>query len=254
MDRRTFVSTTAAAAASALLPRAAQAQSVPKAQNVVLIHGLFADGSCWTEVIARLQRKGLNATAVQNPLTSLQAAVDATKDVLSWQQGPTVLVAHSFGGMILSEAGVDPKVSAIVYVAARAPDAGEDYTALAAKYPAPPASAGIIWSNNWGRLGEQAFLHDFAGDLPAEKARLLYAVQAPFKRSLLADKTTQAAWRSKPSFYAVSTEDRTINPDLQRFMAKRMGAKTIEVKASHLGLISQPDAIADLILEAAGQK
>jgi pimeloyl-ACP methyl ester carboxylesterase len=254
MDRRTFVSMTAAAAATSLLPRAARAQSAPpKVQNVVLIHGLFADGSCWTEVIARLQRKGLNATAVQNPLTSLQAAVDATKDVLSWQQGPTVLVAHSFGGMILSEAGVDPKVSSLVYVAARAPDAGEDYTALAGKYPTPPASAGIVWANDWGRLGEQAFLHDFAGDLPAEKARLLYAVQAPFKRSLLADKTTHAAWRSKPSFYAVSTEDRTINPDLERFMANRMGAKTIEVKASHLGLISQPDAIAGLILEAAGQ-
>ena len=253
MDRRTFVGT-AVAAMTSLLPRAAHAQSVPKAQNVVLIHGLFADGSCWTEVIARLQRKGLNATAVQNPLTSLQASVEATKDVLSWQQGPTVLVAHSFGGMILTEAGVDPKVSAVVYVAARAPDAGEDYTALASKYPAAPASAGIIWANDYGRLGEEAFLRDFAGDLPPEKARLLYAVQAPFKRSLLADKTAQAAWRSKPSFYAVSTEDRTINPDLQRFMAKRMGAKTIEVKASHLGLISQPDAIADLILEAAGQK
>jgi len=252
MDRRTFVSMTAAAAAASLLPRAARAQSVPKAKNVVLIHGLFADGSCWTEVIARLQRKGLNAIAVQNPLTSLQAAVDATKEVLSWQQGPTVLVAHSFGGMILSEAGVDPKVSSLVYVAARAPDAGEDYGALAAKYPTPPASAGIVWANDWGRLGEEAFLRDFAGDLPAEKARLLYAVQAPFKRSLLADKTTQAAWRSKPSFYAVSTEDRTINPDLERFMAKRMGAKTIEVKASHLGLISQPDAIAGLIVEAAG--
>ena len=191
---------------------------------------------------------------MQNPLTSLQATVEATKDVLSWQQGPTVLVAHSFGGMILTEAGVDPKVSAVVYVAARAPDAGEDYTALASKYPAAPASAGIIWANDYGRLGEEAFLRDFAGDLPPEKARVLYAVQAPFKRSLLADKTAQAAWRSKPSFYAVSTEDRTINPDLQRFMAKRMGAKTIEVKASHLGLISQPDAIADLLLEAAGQK
>jgi pimeloyl-ACP methyl ester carboxylesterase len=254
MDRRTFVGTAMAAATTSLLPRAAHAQSVPKAQNVVLIHGLFADGSCWSEVIARLQRKGLNATAVQNPLTSLQASVEATKDVLSWQQGPTVLVAHSFGGMILTEAGVDPKVSAVVYVAARAPDAGEDYTALASKYPAAPASAGIIWANDYGRLGEEAFLRDFAGDLPPEKARLLYAVQAPFKRSLLADKATQAAWRSKPSFYAVSTEDRTINPDLQRFMAKRMGAETIEVKASHLGLISQPDAIADLILEAAGQK
>jgi len=253
MDRRTFVSTTVAAAASSILLRDAHAQPVPKAQNVVLIHGLFADGSCWSEVIARLQRRGIQATAVQNPLTTLRESVEATKDVLAWQQGPTVLVAHSFGGMVLTEAGVDPKVSALVYVAARAPEAGEDYTALASRFPAPPASAGIVWSGDYGRLSEEAFLRDFAGDVPAEQARVLYAVQAPFKRILLADKTTHAAWRSKPSWYAVSTEDRTINPDLQRFMAKRMGAKTIEVKASHVSLISQPDAIANLILAAAGQ-
>jgi pimeloyl-ACP methyl ester carboxylesterase len=253
MDRRSFVSTTIAAAASSLLSRAAHPQSAPKAQNVVLIHGLFADGSCWSDVIARLQPKGIQATAVQNPLTSLKAAVEATQDVLAWQTGPTVLVAHSFGGMILSEAGVDPKVSAVVYVAARAPDAGEDYTALAGKFPAPPASAGIVWSGDNGRLNEEAFLRDFAGDVPAEKARVLYAIQAPFKRTLLADKTTQAAWRSKPSWYAVSANDRTINPDLQRFMAKRMNAKTIEVASSHVSLISHPDAIANLILEAAGQ-
>ena len=196
--------------------------AVPNVRSVVLVHGLFADGSCWSEVIARLQPKGIHVTAVQNPLTTLQAAVEATRDVLALQQGPTVLVAHSFGGMIVTEAGVDPKVSAVVYVAARAPDAGEDYTALASRFPTPPASAGIFWSGDDGRLGEAAFLRDFAGDLPPEKARVLYAVQAPFKRTLLADKTTHAAWRSKPSWYAVSTEDRTINPDLQRFMARRM--------------------------------
>jgi pimeloyl-ACP methyl ester carboxylesterase len=212
------------------------------------------NGSCWSEVIARLQPKGIKVTAVQNPLTTLQAGVKATQDALALQQGPTVLVAHSFGGMIVTEAGVDPKVSAVVYVAARAPDAGEDYTALANQFPPPPASAGIVWSGDYGRLNEEAFLRDFAGDLPVEKARILYAVQAPFKRALLADKTTHVAWRSKPTWYAVSTEDRTINPDLQRFMAKRMGAKTIEVKASHLSLISQPDMITSLILEAAGQR
>ena len=252
MDRRTFVSIVAAGAASAVVPRA-HAQPVLKARNVVLTHGLFADGSSWAEVIARLQQRGIQATAVQNPLTSLTAAVEETQRALNLQQGPTVLVAHSFAGMIVTEAGVDPKVSAVVYVAARAPDAGEDYTALAKGFPAPPASAGIVWSEDYGRLSEDAFLHDFAGDLPAQKARVLYAVQAPFKKSLLSDKTTHAAWRSKPSWYAVSTEDRTINPDLQRFMAKRMSAKTIEVKASHLSLLSQPDAITDLILEAAGQ-
>jgi pimeloyl-ACP methyl ester carboxylesterase len=253
MDRRAFMSMAAATAASPLLPGAAAAQPAAKARNVVLVHGLFADGSCWSEVIARLQPKGMQVTSVQNPLTSLGAAVDATRRALALQNGPTVLAAHSFAGMIATEAGVDPKVSALVYVAARAPDAGEDYTALAKQYPTPPASAGIVWSDDEGQLSEEAFLRDFAGDIPAAKARVLYAVQAPFKRSLLADKTTNAAWRSKPTWYAVSTEDRTINPDLERFMAKRMGAKTIEVKSSHLSMISHPDTIANLILQAAGQ-
>ena len=140
------------------------------------------------------------------------------------------------------------------YVAARAPDAGEDYTALANTFSTPPATAGIVFDGDEGRLSEDAFLRDFAGNLPQAKAKVLYAVQEPFHKALLTGKTTHAAWRSKPSWYAVSTEDRTINPDLQRFMAKRMGAKTIEVKASHLSLISQPDTIANLILEAAGQK
>jgi pimeloyl-ACP methyl ester carboxylesterase len=254
MDRRKFVTMLLAGFASAVLVISGHAEPVAKAQNVVLVHGLFADGSCWSEVIARLQSKGFRVTAVQNPLTSLRESVEETQRILAQQQGPTVLVAHSFGGMILTEAGVDPKVSAIVYVAARAPDAGEDYMALAKTFPTSPAAAGVIWSGDYGSLDEEAFLRDFAGDVPPDKARVLYAVQVPFKKALVADKTVHAAWRSKPSWYAVSTEDRTINPDLQRFMAKRMGARTIEVKASHVSLISQPDTIANLIAEAAGQK
>jgi pimeloyl-ACP methyl ester carboxylesterase len=222
-----------------------------KARNVVLVHGLFADGSCWSEVIARLQAAGLNTTSVQNPLTTLPEAVASAERVLARQDGATVLVGHSFSGMIVTEAGMHPNVSALVYVAARAPDADEDYAALAKKFPTPAASAGIVFDADEGRLSEEAFMRDFAGDLPEAKAKVLYAVQEPFNKALLAGRTTQAAWRSKPSYYAVSTEDRTINPDLQRFMAKRMGAKTIEVKASHLSLISHPDEITGLILEAA---
>jgi pimeloyl-ACP methyl ester carboxylesterase len=253
MNRRTFLETLGVAAAVSALAHTATAQPVQPVKNVVLVHGLFADGSCWSEVIARLQRTGLRVTAVQNPLTTLEESVAAARRVLALQDGPAVLAGHSFAGMIVTEAGIDPKVASIVYVAARAPDAGEDYAALAKQFPSPPASAGVVWSGDYGRLSEEAFLRDFAGDLPAEKARVLYAVQEPFQRQLLAGKTTHAAWHSKPSWYAVSTEDRTIDPELQRFMAKRMGAKTIEVKASHLSLISQPDVVTKLILEAAGK-
>ncbi|NID06842.1 alpha/beta hydrolase [Luteibacter jiangsuensis] len=223
-----------------------------KARNVVMVHGLFADGSSWSEVIPRLQAKGLNVTSVQNPLTTLPEAVDACRRVLDRQDGPTVLVGHSFSGMIVTEAGVHPKVSALVYVAARAPDAGEDYTALAKKYPTPPASKGIVFDGDEGRLTEEAFLRDFAGDLPRERALALYAVQEPFKKALLTGKTTNAAWRQKPSFYAVSTQDRTIDPDLERFMAKRMNAQTIELASSHVSTISHSQEIAELILRAAG--
>jgi pimeloyl-ACP methyl ester carboxylesterase len=255
MNRRSFSAALIAGAAATLVSTRGMAatQAPTKARNVVLVHGLFADGSSWSEVIARLQAAGLNTTSVQNPLTTLTDAVASVQRVLARQDGPTVLVGHSFSGMIVTEAGVHPNVSAVVYVAARAPDAGEDYSELAKKFPAPPASAGIVFDGDEGRLSEAAFLRDFAGDLPEAKAKVLYAVQEPFHKELLTGKTTQAAWRSKPSFYAVSTEDRTINPDLERFMAKRMGATTIEVKASHLSLISHPDEITQLILEAAGQ-
>jgi pimeloyl-ACP methyl ester carboxylesterase len=187
MNRRAFSAALLAGAATSLIStRSSAANASPaKANNVVLVHGLFADGSCWTEVIARLQAAGLNATAVQNPLTTLPEAVASAQRVLARQDGPTVLVGHSFSGMIVTEAGVHPNVSALVYVAARAPDAGEDYAALAKTYPTPPATAGIVFDGDEGRLSEKAFLEDFAGDLPKAKAKLLYAVQEPFQKSLL---------------------------------------------------------------------
>jgi pimeloyl-ACP methyl ester carboxylesterase len=256
MDRRSFWQTALASiGAAALAPRvSARARSVaPRASNIVLVHGLFADGSSWSLVIPLLQARGLNVTSVQNPLTTLDEAVASTRRVLDRQDGPTVLAGHSFAGMIVTEAGVHPNVSSLAYIAARAPDAGEDYGALAKRFPVPPASAGIIFDGDEGRLSEQAFLHDFAGDVPASKARVLYAVQQPFHKALLTGRTTAAAWRSKPSFYAVSNEDHTINPDLQRFMAKRMNARTIELRSSHLSLISHPGEIAELILKASGR-
>ena len=227
MIHSALASALAAGAIAVAIPHPPGVQTLLVARNVVLVHGLFADGSSWSEVIARLQAAGLNVTSVQNPLTTLDDAVQETQRVLARQEGPTVLVGHSFAGMIVTEAGIDPKISALVYVAARAPDAGEDYPALAKKFPPAPASAGIVFDGDEGRLTEAAFLRDFAGDLPEERARVLYAIQQPFHKALLSGRTTQAAWRSKPTFYAVSTDDRTINPDLERFMAERMGATTI---------------------------
>jgi pimeloyl-ACP methyl ester carboxylesterase len=253
MNRRTFSAALATGAAASILSRRGMAQTAAGARNVVLVHGAYADGSSWSEVIFRLHKAGLRATAVQNPLTSLADDVEATRRILALQNGPTVLVAHSWGGTVISEAGVDPSVSALVYVAARAPDAGEDYTALAGRFPTPPASAGLVKADGFAQLSEEAFLRDFAGDLDPARARVLYAVQGRVSTTLFASRTTQAAWRSKPTFYAVSTRDRTTSPDLERFLAKRMHAKTIELDSGHLSLLSHPDAIASLILEAAGK-
>jgi pimeloyl-ACP methyl ester carboxylesterase len=153
---------------------------------------------------------------------------------------------------VISETGNDPKVKALVYVAARAPDVGEDYAALAAKFPAAPAAAGLVKSpDGFAQLSEQAFVRDFAGDLDPAQARVLYAGQGRISQTLFASRTTQAAWKNKPSYYAISLQDRTTSPELERYVAKRMGAKTIELDSSHVSMISHPDDIANLILEAA---
>jgi pimeloyl-ACP methyl ester carboxylesterase len=240
---------------AALVAPSAQAQTAPpvEARNVVLIHGAWADGSSWSEVIPLLQAAGLKVTAVQNPLTSLQDSVAATRRALALQDGPTVLVAHSWGGTVLSETGTDPKVTALVYVAARAPDAGEDFVALSGKFPAGAVRAGVQEHDGFTRLSEDSFLKYFANGVTRKKAAVLYAVQEPTAASLFGERTTAAAWHTKPSFYAVSKLDQTINPELERFLAKRMNATTVELDAGHLSLVSHPKEIANLILAAAGR-
>ena len=232
----------------------AQTASPVEARNVVLVHGAWADGSSWAEVIPLLQAAGLKVTAVQNPLTSLADSVAATRRALALQDGPTVLVAHSWGGTVISEAGIDPKVSALVYVAARAPDAGEDFVALSGKFPTGPVRAGIQQHDGFTTISEEPFLRSFANGVVHTKAEVLYAVQEPTAAALFGERTTAAAWHSKPSWYAVSKLDQTINPDLERFLAKRMNATTVELDAGHLSLVSHPREIADLILAAAGRK
>jgi pimeloyl-ACP methyl ester carboxylesterase len=232
----------------------AQASEPVKAKNVLLVHGAWADGSSWAAVIPRLQAAGLHVTAVQNPLDSLEDSVAATRRALALEDGPTVIVAHSWGGTVISEIGNDPKVSALVYVAARAPDANEDFVALSGKFPTGAVRAGIQNNDGYTLLSEDAFLKHFANGVEAKTAMTLYAVQGATAASLFAGRTTEAAWHTKPSFYAVSTRDHTINPDLERFLAKRMNATTVEINAGHLSLVSHPEEVANLILRAAGQR
>jgi pimeloyl-ACP methyl ester carboxylesterase len=219
--------------------------------SVVLVHGAYADGSSWSEVIRHLQNAGIAVTAVQNPLTSLADDVAHTRRVLARQPGPVILAGHSFGGTVITEAGQHPAVASLVYVAARAPEAGEDYAALAGRFPSAPASAGLVWADGYGALTEDAFGNDFADGVEPGLARVLYAVQGRVSDSLFGDRTTVAAWRSRPAWYAVSRRDRTISPELQRFMAERMHATSVEIDAGHLSLITHPEDVTRLILRAA---
>ncbi|MGY8668539.1 alpha/beta hydrolase [Bradyrhizobium sp. UFLA05-109] len=230
----------------------AQSTMPVKAKNVVLVHGAWADGSSWSKVIPILQAAGLHVTAVQNPLSSLSESVEATERALAEQDGPTVLVAHSWGGTVISQVGTDPKVTGLVYIAARAPDANEDFVALSKQFPTGPVRAGIVERDGFTKLSEDAFLKYFANGVAPEKAKELYAVQWPTAASIFAGRTTEAAWHAKPSWYAVSKNDDTINPDLERFLAKRMNATTVELDAGHLSLVSHPKDVAKLILQAAG--
>ena len=253
ISRRQFSVLGAGVAATTLFgvpaAEAATRSRKPAVRNVVLVHGAYADGSSWAKVIPLLQAAGMTVTAVQNPLTSLADDVAATNFALARQDGPTVLVAHSYGGTVISQAGLAANVTGLVYVAARAPEAGEDFAALAARFPTPPVTPGIITSGGFKFLSQQAFLQDFANGVPRKEALTLYATQGPL--SAAPPTTSVAAWHQKPSWYAVSKDDRTINPDLERFMARRMKATTIEIDSGHLSLVTHPETITRLILRAA---
>src|SRR4030088_1104703 len=181
----------------------AQTPTAVVARNVVLVHGAWADGSSWSEVIPRLQAAGLHVTAVQNPLPSLEDSVAETRRVLALQDGPTVLVAHSWSGTVISETGTDPKVSALVYVAARAPDANEDFVALSGTFPTMPVRAGVQNHDGFTTISEEAFIKYFANGVQHERAEVLYAVQQPTAAALFGGRTTVAAWQTKPRWDAV---------------------------------------------------
>ncbi len=221
--------------------------------SIVLVHGAFADGSSWNKVIPLLEAEGFTVTAVQNPLKSLSEDVATTKRVLDAQKGDVVLVGHSYGGAVITEAAAgNSKVKALVYVAAFAPDAGETLGALSERFPAPPLGTAVVPDSAGFLYIDRAKVADvFANDLPKDEAALLAATQKPLAAAIFGEPLKAAAWKSIPSWYVVSTQDKAINPDLERFMAKRMNAKTKELKASHVSFISNAAEIAKVIESAA---
>ena len=242
------------AAAVAGLASAAHAQpSHPQVRNVVLVHGAFADGSGWRGVYDRLTAKGYKVTIVQNPLVSLAEDGAATRRAIARQDGPTILVGHSYGGTVITEAGNDPKVAGLVYVAALAPDAGESTGDQFAEIPAPPGFVIEPQSDGFGFVSLDKFKSGFAGDIDDADAAFMRDSQVPIAMSAFGDKVTKAAWRTKPATFVVATQDGAIEPSLQIKTARRIGARAVEVKGSHVVFLSQPAAVAKVIEDAAAR-
>ena len=225
------------------------------ATNVVLVHGGFVDGSGWEGVYRLLKKQGFNVSVVQNPTVSLPGDVAATKLALAGLSGPAILVGHSYGGVVITEAGTAPNVAGLVYIAAFAPDRGESVSSLIKNAPpgAPvppilPPQDGFLF------LDRDKFPASFAGDLPLEEAQFMADSQAPWGVEALSGAVSEPAWRTKPSWYLVATDDRMIPPPAQRAMAERAGATVAEAPGSHSIYLSQPQAVANLIKQAAGAR
>jgi pimeloyl-ACP methyl ester carboxylesterase len=227
-----------------------QAHTAGRVRNVVLVHGAFVDGSGWNAVAQILERDGYRVNIVQQPETSLEEDVAATKRVLDQQDGPTVLVGHSYGGVIISEAGNNPHVEALVFVAAFQPDKGESLASLGASMP-PASTAVTPTPDGFLFIAPAAFHADFAADLPAAKADRMSRSQVPLSLQAASATVTSPAWKTKRSYAVIATEDRSLHPDLQRRMYKRSCTIATEVAASHAVYISQPAAVAAVIERAA---
>jgi pimeloyl-ACP methyl ester carboxylesterase len=234
------------------LPSLAAESTARGARNVVLVHGAWADGSSWSKVIPLLEKAGLNAVAVQNPLTSFEDDVTATKRAIALQDGPVILVGHSWAGVVITEAGGDPKVVGLVYVAAFAPDVGIAVGDLGKDFPPPPGSAEIRpGADGYLTLTTKGVMEYFAPDLPVAQRKLIAATQGATNSTVFGAKVTNAAWKTKPTWCVVAANDRMIQPDLERKFAKTMNAKTITLPSSHVAMLSHPTEVAKLIIEAA---
>jgi pimeloyl-ACP methyl ester carboxylesterase len=228
----------------------AQVHAAERVRNVVLVHGAFADGSGWNAVAQILERDGYRVTIVQQPETSLEEDIAATNRILDQQDGPTVLVGHSYGGVIISEAGNNPHVEALVFVAAFQPDKGESLASLGASMP-PASTAVTPTPDGFLFIAPAAFRADFAADLPAPTADRMSRSQVPLSIRAASATVASPAWKAKRSYAVVATQDRSLHPDLQRRMYKRSGTIATEVAASHAVYISQPAAVAAVIERAA---
>ena len=237
----------AALGTGAALTASSPAQAAVK--TIVLVHGAFADGSGWKPVADILQSHGYSVRVVQEPETSFQADVDATRRVLD-KAGPSVLVGHSYGGTIITAAGTHPDVKALVYLAAFQPDVGESVRDLGEKMPPANKSIGPV-GDGFLAVDIDAFPNDFAADIPKPIAEFMAISQVPIAGDILGTKATVAAWKDKPSYAVISTKDRMINPDLERFMAKRAQSQSIELPSSHVVFLSHPSEVAALIEKAA---
>jgi pimeloyl-ACP methyl ester carboxylesterase len=219
--------------------------------SILFVHGLWADGSCWREVIPPLQADGYNVIAVQNPLTSLQEDVAAVKRALDRVGGPAILVGHSWGGFVITASGTDDRVKGLVYVAALGPETGESVVSAAAKFDPAPVFKHVAVVDGFIWLNRDALPH-FAGDLSEHQQDLIHATQGPASAAMIETKLEgEPAWKTKPSWYVVAQNDQTITPAQERFMSKRMGATTVEVASSHVPMISHPDIVVGLIRKAA---
>jgi pimeloyl-ACP methyl ester carboxylesterase len=221
-------------------------------KNIVLVHGAFADGSSWSKVIPLLLAKGYKVTAVSNPLTTFQEDVAATKRAIAAQDGPVTLVGHSYGGVIITEAGNDPKVTALVYVAAFAPDAGQSIVEISKPFPPPPGpQTALPVGDGFILLSAEGMETDFAQDLSKEEKALLTSCQPQTSGSIFGAQPTQAAWHSKPSWYIVASNDRMIAPEHEESMAKQLKAATTTLPSSHVVMLSHPKEVAKVIEDAA---
>jgi len=222
-------------------------------RTILLVHGAYVDGSSWRRVIPLLEAAGFTAVAVQNPLLSLDEDVDAVKRALDIAEGPVLLVAHSWGGAVITEAGDDPRVAGLVYVAAGAPDAGQSFAEMGKDYPSESSRANVRQTDPAGfvSLSREGMIHYFAPDLPDSETRVMAVTQIPVAASAFATKLTNAAWTAKPSWYAIAGDDKMISPDLQRALVQKIGATSITLPTSHVPMLSRPAEVAAFIVEAA---